>query len=497
MGKYSDREMLAFSSIAYEDSLRDYDKLVTNTAKYPDGKVPLSDLLSNETIQDISKTYKIEPSVIENWKVASSPGDRNGFFACVIETSNNEAAVAFRGSQDMFNPSAALTDWRHNLQLLNRTQTEQQVEADRFLEQNKELLQGYDRVGMTGHSLGGNLAEYSTIVANKHGIDGVVDQCVNLDGPGFNHDFINEHESDIASAESKITHYKWSMVGEIFDSKIGNVNYADTRYPDKIGLTWELEQHDRKYANRFDENGNLKTTDHAKGDLAGYVRDFTSALDDKPGWVRDLIYYRVGIPLIGILTGIGIVKETYEHVKDFVGDTINWVGDKVNKIKDGIANFFGNLFGGGGGGGHGFDKATMNSTLGIGLGNIVGGSGGGHSFGGGGRSFGGGGGANVIKVSTEEMAATIAKYQSERGRLMEAVSVCNNAAQMLARSWAGPSFMAMSIQMANTYKNLFQSINRVDDAIAELKATIGIMENTENKVKASVASLDIGTSPFA
>ena len=138
----------------------------------------------------------------------------------------------------------------------------------------------------------------------------------------------------------------------------------------------------------------------------------------------------------------------------------------------------------------------MNSTLGIGLGNIVGGGGGGHSFGGGGRSF-GGGGANVIKGSTEEMAATIAKYQSERGRLMEAVSVCNNAAQMLARSWAGPSFMAMSIQMANTYKNLFQSINRVDDAIAELKATIGIMDDTENKVKASVASLDIGTSPFA
>ena len=165
------------------------------------------------------------------------------------------------------------------------------------------------------------------------------------------------------------------------------------------------------------------------------------------------------------------------------GDVLNLLNQGVKTIcgfgetvYDKFTSFIGSIFGSGG-------KKTASG-------------GDGHSFGGGSRSF-GGGGANTIKVSTEEMAATIAKYQSEKGRLMEAVSVCNNAAQLLARSWAGPSFLAMSVQMANTYKNLYQSINRVDDAIDELKKTIGIMENTEKNVKASAVSLDIGTSPFA
>ena len=165
MANYSDREMLAFSDIAYERSLSDYDALAANSAKYPDGKVPLSDLLPASRIDEISSTYGISADTISNWKVASSPGDRNGFLACVIETSPEHAAVAFRGSQDMLDPEAALTDWRHNLQLLNRTCTEQQAEADRFIAANRDLLNGYESVGMTGHSLGGNLAEYSTIMA--------------------------------------------------------------------------------------------------------------------------------------------------------------------------------------------------------------------------------------------------------------------------------------------------------------------------------------------
>ena len=86
---------------------------------------------------------------------------------------------------------------------------------------------------------------------------------------------------------------------------------------------------------------------------------------------------------------------------------------------------------------------------------------------------------------------------SEKSRLMEALNVCNNAAQMLARSWAGPSFAEMSIRLANTYKNLFQSTARIDDAIDELRKTLSIMENAEKKVASTAAALDTGVSPFA
>ena len=480
MANYSDREMLAFSDIAYERSLSDYDSLVANSAKYPNGKVPLSDLLPASRINDISSTYGIPADTIRNWKVASSPGDRNGFFACVIETSPEHAAVAFRGSQDMLDPEAALTDWRHNLQLLNRTCTEQQSEADRFIAANRELLNSYESVGMTGHSLGGNLAEYSTIMAGKNGIGSSVDQCVNLDGPGFNHDFIQENQSAINAAQDIITHYKWSLVGELFDSKIGNVQYADTKPSESGGLAGELDQHDRKYATNFDKSGNLITTDHAKGNLAGWIKTISSNLDNMPDWYRDIVYYTYGLGFIGLITFAGTVKNTIEYIGEKIGDAYNWAKDKWNSFTDGVASFFG------------FGKSGSSTS----------GGGGGHSFGSGRHSFGGGrhfssGSANVIKVSTEDMAACVSSYMSQKARLMDALSICNNAAQTLAQSWAGPSFLQMSLKLADTWKNLSQSMAKIDDAVDELKKVISIMDSTEKKIVSTVASLDTGSSPFA
>ena len=51
--------------------------------------------------------------------------------------------------------------------------------------------------------------------------------------------------------------------------------------------------------------------------------------------------------------------------------------------------------------------------------------------------------------------------------------------------------------MANTYKNLFESEQKMDDAINELSETIGIMEQAESNVSSSVSSLDVGDSPFS
>ena len=105
--------------------------------------------------------------------------------------------------------------------------------------------------------------------------------------------------------------------------------------------------------------------------------------------------------------------------------------------------------------------------------------------------------ADVIKVSTEEMNACIAKYVTEKAKLMEALQICLRASELLARSWAGPSFAVCCAKMANTYKNLAQVELKIDDAIAELKSTISIMETAEGKITSDAASLDTGTSPFA
>jgi uncharacterized protein YukE len=104
---------------------------------------------------------------------------------------------------------------------------------------------------------------------------------------------------------------------------------------------------------------------------------------------------------------------------------------------------------------------------------------------------------DVIKVSTEDMAQCIARYKAEKAKLMSALAICLKASALLARSWAGPSFAICCAKMANTYKNLAQSEQKMDDAINELSATIGIMEQAESNVSSKVSSLDVGDSPFS
>lgn len=105
--------------------------------------------------------------------------------------------------------------------------------------------------------------------------------------------------------------------------------------------------------------------------------------------------------------------------------------------------------------------------------------------------------ADKILVSTEEMTACIGRYTAEKAKLMEALGICLKASNLLARSWAGPSFAVCCAKMANTYKNLAQSEQKMNDAIQELSKTISIMEKAEGNVKTIASSLDTGTSPFA
>ncbi len=104
---------------------------------------------------------------------------------------------------------------------------------------------------------------------------------------------------------------------------------------------------------------------------------------------------------------------------------------------------------------------------------------------------------DIIKVSTEEMSATISKYQAEKSKLMGALAICVKASALLAQSWAGPSFAVCCGKMAATYKNLFQSEQKIDDAISELTNVIAIMDGTESSVKSDAAALEVGESPFS
>ena len=77
---------------------------------------------------------------------------------------------------------------------------------------------------MTGHSLGGNLAEYATVMSYKYGLDKKIKQCASLDGPGFSDEFIKTNREHILAMSGVMKHYKWSLIsGMLLDLLVLNM----------------------------------------------------------------------------------------------------------------------------------------------------------------------------------------------------------------------------------------------------------------------------------
>jgi len=179
--------------IKYSD-LSDFDKNIINN-------------LSNETL---------------NWKIVDihDKNDDSGLYSCVIETSPNRAIVAFRGSEGFDNYTGLVNDWvRSDFGLFNNKQTPQQHEVENYLDQlsTNGVMDKYDFLAATGHSLGGNLASHfavaSAIGDNRKEIFDKLNQVINFDGPGNSTEYLKYYEDAIKKASSKITHYQWSLIG--------------------------------------------------------------------------------------------------------------------------------------------------------------------------------------------------------------------------------------------------------------------------------------------
>ena len=439
---YTDKQIKDFSQIGYIDLADGFE-----AAGGPGKKVKFLDVITPEG-RDILAENHITENDCSQWNVIAvhDTNDKNGFYACVIETSPGHAVISFRGSEGLeYSYSNLKNDWMlADVGLLNSTQTTQQAEVERFLQQNKELLDQYE-ITLTGHSLGGNLAEYTAVRLHDYGLDDNLDRCVSLDGPGFSNEFIDKNREAINQISGKLTHYRWSLVGGLLNDLPGvEYHFADVQDVSDKDKYNSFTRHSTKYLT-FKEDGSFNTGNQ---DVVAFIaRQFSLDMDHMDKWKGDIIKY-------GLISTVLVAGKTIYTAKDL----LDYAKSAASKVK----NFFTG------------DK----------------------SGGGGGRSF-GGGSADVIKVSTEQMADTVRRYEREKERLMEALEICNQAAQTLARSWAGPSFLEMSVRMANTYKNLRQSLDQVEDAISELKQVIQIMERAESTATATASALQAGDSPFA
>ncbi|MDO4623310.1 MAG: DUF2974 domain-containing protein [Eubacteriales bacterium] len=264
MTPYTDSQMVIASQIAYLDfdvsmlagGPRTVREILETQAEYSTG-------YEQRYAQYLLRRIDTEPkaAVCGDWKIIDVRNDQegSGMYACLLDTGEENALLAFRGSESD-TAENVIKDWgASDLGLLNSLQTPQQRAAEIYTEDiYREYGSQYRNFGITGHSLGGNLAEHAAVTAPE-AMREQITQCVNLDGPGFSEAYMVSHAEEIRRSAPAITHAQWSLVGTLLFPLPGtDYRIVSAGTPEKgSGLNSLLWRHETTMV-QYDGNGNFR-----------------------------------------------------------------------------------------------------------------------------------------------------------------------------------------------------------------------------------------------
>ncbi|MCM1090895.1 MAG: DUF2974 domain-containing protein [Muribaculum sp.] len=175
--------------------------------------------------------------ICQGWKVVSVKNEQedSGLYALTIETGENEAIVAFRGSEHV-DMDQFIKDWGWaDFAMIDAKATAQEELAYQYLTEVGNDFD-YDNLTLTGHSLGGNLAHVATVYAYEQDRElySRISQSVSFDGPGHPEEYIEEHKEAISAVQGNLRHYQWSIVGTILTSF-----YMGDKYQSEGSCVWQ------------------------------------------------------------------------------------------------------------------------------------------------------------------------------------------------------------------------------------------------------------------
>ncbi len=228
---YSDRDLMVATQIAYYDftkeqleakggqaSVRELlqDKKVYHQLQ---NKVNLAenDFKKQMAKKDLELYEEIvrENSKYGSWKVVDvkNTNQETGFYGVLLETDKEHAIVGFRGSEST-DYNQVLKDWINaDVGLLMAKDTLQQKNAAAYMREINEKYD-YEYYGVTGHSLGGNLAEHAVIAAPDE-MREKLRQVISFDGPGYSGEYIIRNKELMEMVSCPIIHYRWSLIGAL------------------------------------------------------------------------------------------------------------------------------------------------------------------------------------------------------------------------------------------------------------------------------------------
>lgn len=457
------------------------------------GNLKLSGDLPNhpEYLANVMNQIRSDSSLSSLRIDRTTPEIEGGIRAACFVDKDGDATVSFRGT------GGSYQQWRENFEGYGDVSQQPERDAADFINSLP-----YDDITVSGHSNGGNQAMYVTVVCEDK-----VKRCVSYEGQGVSNEFVQEYSEQIARNQYKIKNISGEkdFVSPLLNDIAGESVYVESDSSALIffqhGAYGILTAADDNGS--FDSDGNFKSSAYVEQSLRTKIfHAFTKILadfSDVPiiGEILELTSDTLG-NIVGLLISEKLnafnifdpaVRHKYfliaeNHIKSLFDFAKGLAGDAYEIIKGGVETL--KEWGQGA-----IESFTSWWNSNFGGGSSSGGSGGGHRF-----DSGRGTGADTIKVSTDQMAEAVSHYRVQKARLTDALSKCNAAAQIITRCWAGPSALALSMRLRETYSNLSKASDRIDDAIEELSKTIEIMEQTESSAASAAASLAVGSSPF-
>ena len=130
-----------------------------------------------------------------NWRITnemnSNESNECGLYGFIVEPEPGKGIVAFRGSEPF---ADNLNDWRNNCTLLDEVQTVQHKEIEKYIAMG--IFDEYTELAVTGHSLGGNNANYFTTGTDINIREKIV-SCLSFNAPGFNSEYKEKYKEKI------------------------------------------------------------------------------------------------------------------------------------------------------------------------------------------------------------------------------------------------------------------------------------------------------------
>ncbi len=257
----SNAQLLMLDNLIYTDFCDNGDtvgKIIKEMSNHLEsGKNISACEMTNDEWRTIISMIENEPSLL-NYTVQNYKNDESGMrAACFVDDvlDPKDVNIVFRGTSGDY-------EWHDNGEGGYLSDTEQQKKAAEYV---NSLPKSYgNAMTVTGHSKGGNKAQYATVVTNR------IAKCVSYDGQGFSQEFINKYKEQIAKKAGSIVSVSASndFVNCLLYPIAGTRVYLETEEQEKF-------PHYHKPNILFDEYGNLKNRTE-QSDLSKFINEYTT-----------------------------------------------------------------------------------------------------------------------------------------------------------------------------------------------------------------------------